>query len=30
MWNSTDLTEGIDALVEKRTPVFANYETLAE
>jgi len=30
VWNSSDLTEGLDALVERRTPEFSNYETLTE
>ena len=26
VWNSADMTEGLDALVEKRRPVFGDYE----
>jgi enoyl-CoA hydratase len=30
VWGSGDLAEGLDALVEKRRPSFANYESLAD
>lgn len=30
VWNSHDLNDGVNALVEKRKPVFSDYETLKE
>jgi enoyl-CoA hydratase/carnithine racemase len=30
VWNSHDLNDGVDALIEKRRPIFSDYESLAE
>ena len=30
VYNSTDYSEGLDGLVQKRSPVFSNYESLEE
>lgn len=30
VWNSHDLNEGVDSLIEKRKPVFSDYEGLAD
>jgi len=30
VWNSEDMTKGLDALVAKKKPIFGNYEALTE